>query len=380
MSIKILKLQVLAVIGILFSINSFAATPVSVDLRPFFGPAKNQYFRGSCATFASLAALEYYTGVPSLSEAYTYAKLKENDLMIDGSNLNRMKEFLDANSLVEANLMPYEPIGAFGFNEQSATEVQIARAYNKMKAAQAAILDDQAIYHAEGITVFNANQVSFQWLRETLTSGLPIVATFQTVHDEWVSAPKGFIGINANYQNAIPNGGHAVLLVGYTTNGYFIFRNSWGVEWGDQGYGYMTEASLSKHLMQVMTVARVRPQWSKISTVHSQAPEKLEIKARAFYTSTGSLTANFSLLLMDPHLTGSFLDSAHYSFYGAQDVQPFAQGDGNAFELGMPITIVNMPTRTVRVNVVLHHTDGSTTTIWRPVTDVVSWSETPIIK
>jgi hypothetical protein len=39
--------------------------------------------------------------------------------------------------------------------------------------------------------------------------------------------------------------GHAVVLVGYGTgahfpgNGYFIFRNSWGKEWGDQGYGYL---------------------------------------------------------------------------------------------------------------------------------------------
>lgn len=39
--------------------------------------------------------------------------------------------------------------------------------------------------------------------------------------------------------------GHAVALVGYGTgshfpgNGYFIFRNSWGISFGDQGYGYM---------------------------------------------------------------------------------------------------------------------------------------------
>jgi hypothetical protein len=38
---------------------------------------------------------------------------------------------------------------------------------------------------------------------------------------------------------------HSVALVGYGEGkefpggGYFIFRNSWGPEWGDEGYGYM---------------------------------------------------------------------------------------------------------------------------------------------
>lgn len=35
-------------------------------------------------------------------------------------------------------------------------------------------------------------------------------------------------------------GGHAIVLVGYDdSNKRFIFRNSWGEEWGDKGYGYL---------------------------------------------------------------------------------------------------------------------------------------------
>jgi C1A family cysteine protease len=34
-------------------------------------------------------------------------------------------------------------------------------------------------------------------------------------------------------------GGHAILLVGWTSDNYLIFRNSWGRTWGDQGNGYL---------------------------------------------------------------------------------------------------------------------------------------------
>jgi hypothetical protein len=43
------------------------------------------------------------------------------------------------------------------------------------------------------------------------------------------------------YYPATVRGGHAVCLVGYTED-YFIVRNSWGVEWGDQGFGYASNS------------------------------------------------------------------------------------------------------------------------------------------
>jgi C1A family cysteine protease len=43
------------------------------------------------------------------------------------------------------------------------------------------------------------------------------------------------------YQPATRRGGHAVALVGYTTD-RFIVRNSWGTAWGDKGFGYASLA------------------------------------------------------------------------------------------------------------------------------------------
>jgi C1A family cysteine protease len=44
------------------------------------------------------------------------------------------------------------------------------------------------------------------------------------------------------YQPETRRGGHAVALVGYTSD-RFIVRNSWGTTgWGDQGFGYASSA------------------------------------------------------------------------------------------------------------------------------------------
>jgi len=43
------------------------------------------------------------------------------------------------------------------------------------------------------------------------------------------------------YEKGTGRGGHAVALVGYTPE-YFIVRNSWGDNWGDQGFAYASKA------------------------------------------------------------------------------------------------------------------------------------------
>lgn len=44
--------------------------------------------------------------------------------------------------------------------------------------------------------------------------------------------------------------GHAVLVVGYEdaqAGGCLIFRNSWGADWGDGGYGYLPYSYIQHH-------------------------------------------------------------------------------------------------------------------------------------
>lgn len=74
--------------------------------------------------------------------------------------------------------------------------------------------------------------------REWLAWSGPIL-TRLNVDDTWYAATDNE-GELPQYKSETAGGGHAVSLVGYTTDG-FIVRNSWGTDWGDGGFGYATE-------------------------------------------------------------------------------------------------------------------------------------------
>lgn len=67
------------------------------------------------------------------------------------------------------------------------------------------------------------------------------ILTRLDVDKTWDDA-KATKGKLDNYDPATTRGGHAVAIVGYTTD-RFIIRNSWGTAtWGDKGFGYASHA------------------------------------------------------------------------------------------------------------------------------------------
>jgi C1A family cysteine protease len=46
--------------------------------------------------------------------------------------------------------------------------------------------------------------------------------------------------VACNFQPATVNGSHAICIVGYTPD-RFIIRNSWGEDWGHEGFGYASQ-------------------------------------------------------------------------------------------------------------------------------------------
>ena len=76
--------------------------------------------------------------------------------------------------------------------------------------------------------------------------GISLPDTFFSPGPPWLIPPDGPI-----------RGYHAVVAVGLGTTDAsrcFLVRNSWGVEWGENGYAWLDEAFLTGHLRDLLTV------------------------------------------------------------------------------------------------------------------------------
>jgi hypothetical protein len=90
-----------------------------------------------------------------------------------------------------------------------------------------------------------------------------IAALLSTGADVWFSMDIGMSWMNPNGDtiadwdaNSI-DGGHAILFAGYRhVNGkrQFLVHNSWGKEWGDNGFAYISEAMVSQFLRDAYKV------------------------------------------------------------------------------------------------------------------------------
>lgn len=85
---------------------------------------------------------------------------------------------------------------------------------------------------------FNLRVDLLAWRSWIATNG-PILTRLD-VDDTWYNASQTLGALQVYHRPAKP-AGHAVAIVGYTPT-HFIVRNSWGAAWGDQGFGYASNA------------------------------------------------------------------------------------------------------------------------------------------
>lgn len=92
------------------------------------------------------------------------------------------------------------------------------------------------------ITNYYQLRKNFTKWRTWLAANGPIIVGLD-VDSTWrnATATKGMLD-NFIKPPPFPKPGHAAVVVGYTSTGRFILRNSWGTNWGDQGFAYASEA------------------------------------------------------------------------------------------------------------------------------------------
>jgi hypothetical protein len=83
----------------------------------------------------------------------------------------------------------------------------------------------------------------FDEIETVLEAGRPVVVTFRFVPRAWLESSGA---VDAEVGATIA-GGHAVAVVGVDAGRGLIVKNSWGPEWGDAGYGYVTPRYLQNY-------------------------------------------------------------------------------------------------------------------------------------
>lgn len=216
-----------------------AALPASVDLREDWWKIGNQEITGSCVGWASTDGVARYHMVKAgkiakpglLSPRMTWMASKETDEFISrpetfieeaGTSLKAAMEILRKYGTVPEALLPFHINTAmYTGNENDFFATAASRRIS---------------------SYFNLAKNLSNWRNWLATKG-PLMAGVM-VDATWDNATstKGKLD---TFQPNTARGGHAICIVGYTTDKRFIIRNSWGTAWGDKGFAYASESYIN---------------------------------------------------------------------------------------------------------------------------------------
>jgi C1A family cysteine protease len=232
----------------LFSVSPtvLAKLPPSADLTKKCPPVYNQGELGSCTANAIGAAIEFdhmkqklHKLRPSRLFIYFNERVIENSVDSDsGAMIRDGIKSVNKQGACPESLWPYD---INKFTDKPTKECYKEAAKHKAVSYQRLL-------------------PSLNQLKGCLASGFPFVFGF-TVYESFESqkvAKTGVVPMPSTRESIL--GGHAVLAVGYNdANQRFIVRNSWGKDWGKNGYftmpyPYLTDTNLSDDFWTIKVV------------------------------------------------------------------------------------------------------------------------------
>jgi C1A family cysteine protease len=191
--------------------------------------------QATAAAFAAITAMETSLakqGKPLLLSArYVYEKTKQHD------ELPR-----DAGTWLTTVAYVIEQFGA---------PLESAWPYKAEAKVNWKKLDINAQYYKANVFRLNSVKDILSYLR----MGRPIIAGLQ-IYEHWFDSKTGIIPHPSKSDGIV--GGHAITIVGYDPRKSEIrFANSWGISWGNRGFGSMEEKVLEKLQMVQMYAIEV---------------------------------------------------------------------------------------------------------------------------
>ncbi len=244
-----------------------AALAAEIDLRPKFFQlelgVKNQGRRPSCAIFAIVSALEFQnaevTGhAEKFSEEYLLWATRQTTHRVPPAHAassagDESTPASPANDDADEGFTLADVVAAvrgYGIPLQSSMPNTFGRAIDAIEAPTPAIVAEARQHQSIHVFVLpgHDNATRIANILHTLNAGIPVVIGLGWPH--YRTLHGGYLG----GQKPIAGRGHAVTLVGYTSKSdqpddvVFVFKNSWGVDWGQGGYGTVAYRYLNNYL------------------------------------------------------------------------------------------------------------------------------------
>lgn len=228
--------------GSIADIRKLQTIPATIDHSPNMSPVKNQGQLGSCVGFAVTAMKEWQEQQEhlrevsegkkdsrkgkqyDLSESWVYWKSKEIDLWPgeEGTSIRFAMKVLNQVGVPTESAWPYDDI-----------DIGKPKSWANMVARWALVGN---YWRINNLTELKAALV---------TSPVPI--GIPCFYEFFFPGKDGIIKDPANPSEMY--GGHAVCAVGYDNSTRLIkFKNSWGTDWGENGYGYLSYEYVMSYL------------------------------------------------------------------------------------------------------------------------------------
>ena len=226
----------------------FVAPPskglTSVDLRPEMPPVYDQGQLGACSSMAIAASIQFLTKTYEPSRLFIYY----NERLLQGTVAQ------DSGAYLRYGMKATQQYGAcpetdWPYDIAKFAEAPPAPCYKEG-------LPDRV--HSYYKIPVDANCVAP--VKAALEHSIPVIigiVVYPSFESQY-TAETGIVMLPA--LNEKPLGGHAILIVGFDdSKNAFIVRNSWGTDWGMEGYfylpyNYVNNPQLTMSLWVIQTV------------------------------------------------------------------------------------------------------------------------------
>lgn len=204
------------------------APAASMDLREFCSPVEDQGQIGSCTANAVIGLVEYFERRSKgefldASRRFLY-KVTRKLYRLEGDSgayIRGTTRALHLFGTCPEEFWPYDE--AKYDDEPPAFCYAFAQSYQAIK------------YYR----IWDSNpQNLLTQLKSSLAKGLPFAFGFTVYSSIWNPSVRATGDIPFPQPGERVDGGHAIMAVGYDDSRHrFLIRNSWGTNWGQQGYG-----------------------------------------------------------------------------------------------------------------------------------------------